>query len=48
MARITILGDALLPNVAGRMMQVINSVLPPPVGPDGDASRSGLELASHE
>lgn len=45
LARATILGNALFPNTAGSMMKVINTVLlPPPAGPDGDASRSGLEL----
>lgn len=45
MARATILGNALFPNIAGSMMKVINMVLlPPPTGPDGDASRSGLEF----
>jgi NAD(P)-dependent dehydrogenase (short-subunit alcohol dehydrogenase family) len=48
MARATILGNALFPNIAGSMMKVINTVLPPPGGPDGDASRSGWELSRHE
>lgn len=48
-AHAAILGNALFPNIAGSMMKMINTVLlPPPIGPDGDASRSGLELASHE
>lgn len=48
-ARAAILGNALFPNIAGSMMKIINTVLlPPPIGPDGDASRSGVELASHE
>jgi short-subunit dehydrogenase len=48
-ARTTILGNALFPNIAGNMMKVINSVLlPPPVGPDGDLSRSGGELATRQ
>jgi hypothetical protein len=49
MARATILGNALFPNIAGSMMKVINTVLlPPPAGPDGDAPRSGWELGRHE
>ena len=49
MARVTILGNALFPNIAGSIMKVINTVLlPPSVGPDGDSSRSGWELASHQ
>jgi len=45
MARATVLGNALFPNIAGSMLKVINSVLlPPPSGPEGDTSRSGLEL----
>lgn len=49
MARATIIGNALFPNIAGSMMKVINTVLlPPSTGPDGDASRSGLELAGQE
>jgi len=45
-ARAAILGNALFPNIAGSAMKVINTVLlPPPSGPDGDASRSGLELS---
>lgn len=44
MARATILGNALFPNIAGSMMKVINAVLPPPGDPDGDTSRSGWEL----
>jgi NAD(P)-dependent dehydrogenase (short-subunit alcohol dehydrogenase family) len=49
LARATILGNALFPNIAGSMMKVINTVLlPPPAGPDGDSSRSGLELGRHE
>ena len=45
MARATLLGNALFPNIAGNMMKVINSVLlPPPAVPDGDTSRSDLEL----
>jgi NAD(P)-dependent dehydrogenase (short-subunit alcohol dehydrogenase family) len=48
MARATILGNALFPNTAGSMMKVINTVLPPPGHPDGDASRSGWELSRHE
>lgn len=45
-AQAAILGNALFPNLAGSLMQVINAaVLPPPTGLDGDASRSGLELA---
>jgi NAD(P)-dependent dehydrogenase (short-subunit alcohol dehydrogenase family) len=45
LARATILGNALFPNIAGSMMKVINTMLlPPPAGPDGDAARSGLEL----
>jgi NAD(P)-dependent dehydrogenase (short-subunit alcohol dehydrogenase family) len=48
-ARAAILGNALFPNITGSMMKVINAVLlPPPAGPDGDTSRSGLELASQE
>ncbi len=48
-ARATILGNALFPNIAGSMMKVINTVvLPPPAGLDGDASRSGLELSRPE
>ena len=48
-ARATILGNALFPNIAGSVMKVINAVLlPPPAGPDGDESRSGLELGRHE
>jgi NAD(P)-dependent dehydrogenase (short-subunit alcohol dehydrogenase family) len=44
-ARAAVLGNALFPNIAGSMMKVINTVLlPPPAGPDSDASRSGLEL----
>jgi NAD(P)-dependent dehydrogenase (short-subunit alcohol dehydrogenase family) len=47
MVRATLLGNALFPNIAGSMMKVINSVLlPPPSGPDGDLSRSGLETAN--
>jgi NAD(P)-dependent dehydrogenase (short-subunit alcohol dehydrogenase family) len=46
MARATILGNALFPNIAGSMMKVINSVLlPAPSGPDGDTARSGHELS---
>jgi hypothetical protein len=48
MARATILGNALFPNIAGRMMKVINTVLPRPGGPDGDAPRSGWELSRPE
>jgi NAD(P)-dependent dehydrogenase (short-subunit alcohol dehydrogenase family) len=45
-ARAAILGNALFPNIAGSAMKVINTVLlPPPTGPDGDASHSGLELS---
>lgn len=48
-ARATIIGNALFPNIAGSMMKVINTVLlPPSTGSDGDASRSGLELAGQE
>lgn len=48
-ARATILGNALFPNIVGSMMKVINTVaLPPPAGPDGDASRSGLEFTHPE
>jgi len=48
-ARATILGNALFPNIAGSIMKMINAVLlPAPAGPDGDASRSGLELASQK
>jgi NAD(P)-dependent dehydrogenase (short-subunit alcohol dehydrogenase family) len=46
LARATILGNALFPNIAGSMLKVINAVLlPPPAGPNGDAPRSGEELA---
>jgi NAD(P)-dependent dehydrogenase (short-subunit alcohol dehydrogenase family) len=46
-ARATVLGNALFPNIAGSMMKLINSVLlPPPSGPDGDLSRSGLEIGN--
>jgi NAD(P)-dependent dehydrogenase (short-subunit alcohol dehydrogenase family) len=46
LARATIIGNALFPNIAGSMLKVINTVLlPPPTGPDGDTSHSGLELA---
>lgn len=46
MARATILGSALFPNIAGSVLKVINTVLlPPPAGPDGDSSLSGSELA---
>ena len=49
MARATILGNALFPNITGSMMKVINTVLlPPSIGPEGDSSRSGWELASHQ
>jgi NAD(P)-dependent dehydrogenase (short-subunit alcohol dehydrogenase family) len=44
-ARITILGSALFPNIAGSMMKVVNAVLPSPSDPDGDVSRSGAELS---
>jgi NAD(P)-dependent dehydrogenase (short-subunit alcohol dehydrogenase family) len=48
-ARAAILGNALFPNITGSAMKVINAVLlPPPAGPDGDTSRSGLELAGQE
>jgi NAD(P)-dependent dehydrogenase (short-subunit alcohol dehydrogenase family) len=48
LARATILGNALFPNISGSMMKAINTVLlPPPTGPDGDVSRSGLELGPH-
>jgi NAD(P)-dependent dehydrogenase (short-subunit alcohol dehydrogenase family) len=47
-ARATILGNVLFPNIAGSMMKVINMVLPPPGDPNGDASRSGWELSRHE
>lgn len=47
MARAMILGNALFPNIAGSTMKLINSALPPPGDPNGDASRSGWEL-SHE
>ena len=48
-ARAAILGNALFPNIAGSTMKMINTVLlPPPIGPDGDVSRSGLELSRHE
>jgi NAD(P)-dependent dehydrogenase (short-subunit alcohol dehydrogenase family) len=48
-ARAAILGHALFPNIAGSTMKVISAVLlPAPVGPDGDTSRSGLELAGQE
>jgi NAD(P)-dependent dehydrogenase (short-subunit alcohol dehydrogenase family) len=48
-ARAAILGNALFPNITGSMMKVINAVLlPPPTGPDGDALRSGVELAGQE
>lgn len=43
-ARITVLGNALFPNIAGNMMKIVNAVLPPPGDPDGDALRSGSEL----
>lgn len=46
--RATILGHALFPNITGNIMKVINTVLPPPGDPDGDASRSGRELNAHE
>jgi NAD(P)-dependent dehydrogenase (short-subunit alcohol dehydrogenase family) len=49
MARATILGNALFPNIAGSMMKVINTMLlPPPGDSDGDTSRSGWELGRHE
>jgi NAD(P)-dependent dehydrogenase (short-subunit alcohol dehydrogenase family) len=48
LARGAILGNALFPNMAGSMMKMINAILPPPSGPDGDASRSGRELERHE
>jgi NAD(P)-dependent dehydrogenase (short-subunit alcohol dehydrogenase family) len=45
LARATILGNALFPNIAGSTMKMIDTVLlPPPAGPDGDAVRSGWEL----
>jgi NAD(P)-dependent dehydrogenase (short-subunit alcohol dehydrogenase family) len=45
MARATLLGNALFPNISGSVMKVINSVLLPlPSGPDGDTLRSGHEL----
>jgi NAD(P)-dependent dehydrogenase (short-subunit alcohol dehydrogenase family) len=48
-ARAAILGNAIFPNIAGSTMKVINTMLlPPPTGPDGDVSRSGLELTSKE
>jgi NAD(P)-dependent dehydrogenase (short-subunit alcohol dehydrogenase family) len=47
-ARITILGNALFPNIAGNMLKLVNAVLPPPGDPDGDALRSGAELSRHE
>jgi NAD(P)-dependent dehydrogenase (short-subunit alcohol dehydrogenase family) len=47
-ARITILGNALFPNIAGNMMKLVNAVLPAPGDPDGDALRSGMELSRHE
>ena len=48
MAKVTILGNALFPNIAGSMMKVINAVLlPPPSGPEGDEARSGSELGTH-
>lgn len=43
-ARITVLGNALFPNIAGNMMKIVNAVLPQPGDPDGDALRSGSEL----
>jgi len=48
LARATIVGNALFPNIAGRMMKAINTVLPPPGGPEGDAPRSGWELSRPE
>jgi len=47
-ARLTILGNALFPNIAGNMMKLVNTVLPPPGNPDGDVSRSGSELSRRE
>ena len=44
-ARAALIGHALFPNIAGNVMKVINRVvLPSPVGPEGDAARSGHEL----
>jgi NAD(P)-dependent dehydrogenase (short-subunit alcohol dehydrogenase family) len=48
MARATILGNTLFPNIAGSMMKVLNALLlPSPAGPEGDLSRSGSELGAH-
>lgn len=47
-ARITILGNALFPNIAGNMMKLVNAVLPPPGDPNGDTIRSGAALSHHE
>lgn len=46
--RATLLGHALFPNIAGRVMKMVNAVLPPPGDPAGDTSRSGSELRRHE
>ena len=42
--RVAIIGNALFPNIAGHMMKIVNSMLPSPIGPDGDRLRSGGDV----
>jgi NAD(P)-dependent dehydrogenase (short-subunit alcohol dehydrogenase family) len=43
-ARGAIVGNALLPNLAGYAMKLVNRFLPDPVGDNGNQSRAGSEL----
>lgn len=47
-AQTAILGSAVFPNISGHVMKVINAMLPSPIGPEGNASRSGWELSQHK
>ena len=46
--RITILGNALFPNIAGNMMKLVNALLPPPGNSEGDALRHRHGAERHE
>ncbi len=45
-ARAAIIGNAVFPNITGRLMQFANRLLPQPTGPSGDLVRSGGESRS--
>jgi NAD(P)-dependent dehydrogenase (short-subunit alcohol dehydrogenase family) len=43
-ARLLIAANGVFPSLTGRIMALINSFLPPPVGRDGDQERAGADI----